>query len=267
MNFDALDRQMRSFEQSLDRCMLQGIYIVARLDGHGFTRLTKREWDLDKPFDIRFRDYMIATLRRLMDCGFRIIYGYSQSDEISLLFHLEESTFGRKERKLLSILASEASVAFSMASGKHAVFDCRLVPLPDEQHVIDYFRWRQEDAHRNSLNAYCYWLLRADGLSAREAQQRISGFSNAQKNELLIAHDIHFNNLPSWQKHGVSMYYTDVEKEGFNPVTRQSVSCLRRTLLLVDELPVGSFYSAFLSQILSRNRTLDSEAMRNTAHI
>ena len=41
MDFDTLDKQMRSFEQSLDRTMLEGIYVVARLDGHGFTRLTK----------------------------------------------------------------------------------------------------------------------------------------------------------------------------------------------------------------------------------
>ena len=80
MDFDTLDKQMRSFEQSLDRNMLKGIYIVARLDGHGFTRLTKKEWDLEKTFDIRFRDAMIKTLRHLMDCGFRIIYGYTQSD-------------------------------------------------------------------------------------------------------------------------------------------------------------------------------------------
>lgn len=90
MDFDTLDRRMRGFEQSLDRTMLQGVYIVARLDGHGFTRLTKKEWDLERPFDIRFRNIMVETLRHLMDCGFRIIYGYTQSDEISLLFHLED---------------------------------------------------------------------------------------------------------------------------------------------------------------------------------
>ena len=253
MDFDTLDKQMRSFEQSLDRCMLQGIYIVARLDGHGFTRLTKKEWNLEKPFDVRFRDCMITTLRRLMDCGFRIIYGYCQSDEISLLFHLDDSTFGRKERKLLSILASEASVTFSMAAGRHAVFDCRLVPLPGNQYVIDYFRWRQEDAHRNSLNSYCYWLLRADGLSASEAQQKIKGISNAQKNELLFGHGINYNNLPSWQKRGVAMYYTDIQKEGFNPVTGQSVSCLRHLLHLEEELPFGSEYTTFLSQLLNKN--------------
>ena len=87
MDFETLDKQMRRFEQSLDMTMLEGIYVVARLDGHGFTRLTKKEWDLEKPFDIRFRDAMIETMRHLMDCGFRMIYGYTQSDEMSLLFH------------------------------------------------------------------------------------------------------------------------------------------------------------------------------------
>lgn len=130
------------------------IYVVARLDGHGFTRLTKKEWNLEKLFDIRFRDLMISTTKHLMDCGFRIMYGYTQSDEISLLFHLDDDTFGRKERKLLSILASEASVSFSLAAGRPAIFDCRLIPLPNKELVVDYFRWRQEDSHRKFKQGY-----------------------------------------------------------------------------------------------------------------
>ena len=43
MDFNTLDKQMRRLEQSLDRTMLEGIYVVARLDGHGFTRLTKKD--------------------------------------------------------------------------------------------------------------------------------------------------------------------------------------------------------------------------------
>ena len=103
MDFDTLDKQMRRFEQSLDRNMLEGIYLVARLDGHGFTRLTKKEWNLERPFDIKFRDAMIATTRHLMECGFHMVYGYTQSDEISMLFHLNDDTFGRKDRKLMIV--------------------------------------------------------------------------------------------------------------------------------------------------------------------
>lgn len=32
MDFDTLDRRMRGFEQSLDRTMLQGVYILMVMD-------------------------------------------------------------------------------------------------------------------------------------------------------------------------------------------------------------------------------------------
>ena len=42
---------------------------------------------------------MVDTVKALMNYGFRVIYGYTESDEISLLFHPEENTFARKVRK------------------------------------------------------------------------------------------------------------------------------------------------------------------------
>ena len=200
MDFDTLYEQMRGFEQSLDRTLLQGVYIVVGLYGHGFTRLTKKEWDLEQPFDI--------TLLHLMDCRFRINYGYTQNDEISLLFHIED-TFARKERKHLFILASEAYVAFYMKAGRFAVFDCRLISLPN----INCFRWRCEDSRRNSLNGYCYRLLRHKGVLPTEAWKCVSSISISEKNEMLL----NYNDLPSWQKRGVGMSFRHVEKR-FNPI-------------------------------------------------
>jgi tRNA(His) 5'-end guanylyltransferase len=118
---------------------------------------------------------MVNTVRHLMDCGFRVVYGYTQSDEISLLFHREEQTFGRKVRKYDSVLAAEAAAAFSVQLGRIAAMDCRLIPLPTEELVADYFCWRQEDAHRNALNAHCYWMLRKEGMSATEAAAALEG--------------------------------------------------------------------------------------------
>jgi tRNA(His) 5'-end guanylyltransferase len=253
MDFITLDKQMRRFEQSMDRPLLDGIYVVARLDGHGFTRLTKEEWNLEKPFDIRFRDAMIETTKHLMDCGFRIIYGYTQSDEISLLFHLRDETFGRKERKLLSILAAEAAVTFSIHTGKAAVFDNRLIPLPTADNVVDYFRWRQEDAHRNSLNSHCYWALRKEGMSATNAQKRMSGISNGQKNEILFERGINYNDLPLWQKRGIGMYFRDEQRQGFNPVTYETTSCVRRALHIEMELPIGQEYSRLITNIINES--------------
>ena len=251
MDFNTLDKQMRRFEQSMNRTMLEGIYVVARLDGHGLTCLTKKEWNLEKPFDIRFRDAMIETTKHLMDCGFRIIYGYTQSDEISLLFHLRDESFGRKERKLLSILAAEASVTFSMQVGRAAVFDNRLIPLPSADNVVDYFRWRQEDAHRNSLNSHCYWILRKEGVSAVNAQKRMSGITNGQKNEILFERGINYNDLPLWQKRGIGMYFRDEQRQGFNPITQETTSCVRHALHVEMELPIGQEYSQLINKIIN----------------
>ena len=126
MNFDELDRRLRVFETAHDHCALPGLYLVARLDGRGFTHLPRERRHFAAPFDERFRDLMTATVRHLMDCGFRVGYGYTQSDEISLLSHPDEDAFGCKLRKWLSILAGEASACFALNLGEMACFDCRV---------------------------------------------------------------------------------------------------------------------------------------------
>jgi len=118
MKFDELDGMMRVFETAHDLCVLPGLHMVARLDGRSFTRLTKEVHPFEAPFDERFRDMMLATAEHLMTgCGFDVTYGYAQSDKISLLFAPDENAFGRKLRKLHSVLAGEASAKFSLLLG------------------------------------------------------------------------------------------------------------------------------------------------------
>ena len=250
MNFDELDKKMRIYEQSIDQHILPDLYLVARLDGRNFSRLTKEICDFEAPFDVRFRDMMVSTVKELMNCEFRIVYGFTESDEISLLFHKEESAFGRKVRKYNSILAGQASAAFSLQLGQVIAMDCRLIPLPNIERVQDYFLWRQEDAHRNALNAHCYWMLRKEGMGAREATAQLEGKSIAYKNELLFSRGINFDKLPPWQKRGIGIFWTDVEKVGFNPVTKQEVLTTRRGLTVAYDLPLGQQYGDMIASFL-----------------
>src|SRR4029078_4237284 len=92
MKFDELDDRMRVYETTHDLCVLPGLHMGARLDGRSFTRLTKDVHQFEAPFDIRFRDLMLATAEHLMTgCGFSFVYGYTQSDEISLLFAQDDN--------------------------------------------------------------------------------------------------------------------------------------------------------------------------------
>ncbi len=250
MKFDELDTKMRLFETAHDHSVLPSIHIVARIDGRGFTRLTKEILQYEAPFDERFRDHMVTTTEHLMNCGFRVIYGYTESDEISLLFYLDETSFGRKLRKFNSILAGEASAKFSMLVGDVASFDCRISQLPTLELVIDYFRWRSEDAHRNALNSHCYWLLRKEGNSARKATSIMNKMSVADKNELLFQGGINFNDLPSWQKRGVGIYWESYEKQGRNPLTNETVTALRRRIKIELDLPMKDAYSNFLLNLI-----------------
>ena len=250
MNFDELDSKMRVYEESLDQALLPELYMVARLDGNRFTRLTKEVCKFEAPFDIRFRDMMIETVKALMNYGFRVIYGYTESDEISLLFHPEEDTFGRKVRKYNSLLAGVASTTFSMKLGQPGIFDCRMVPLPTVERVQDYFQWRQEDAHRNSLNSHCYWMLRKQGKSVGEATKMLEGQTVAFKNELLFQNGINFDKLPSWQKRGMGVYWETYEKQGFNPVTGKTETAERRALKVDEEIPIREEYSEFIANLL-----------------
>ncbi len=251
MKFDELDQKMRLFETANDSIILPQIYMVARIDGRCFTKLTKETHNFDRPFDLKFRDMMVETVKHLMECGFKIIYGYTQSDEISLLFDLDDTTFNRKERKLNSVLAGEASAKFSLLLGSLGTFDSRISQLPTPKLVIDYFRWRNEDAHRNSLNSHCYWCARKEGLSARKATSMFEHMSVANKNEYLFQKGINFNNLPSWQKRGTGIYWQNYIKEGFNPKTGETIPTTRKRLFIDYELPMKNDYSDFISNILS----------------
>lgn len=246
MKFDDLDKKMRVYEESIDQTVLQELYLVARLDGRNFSRLTKEICHFEAPFDEKVRDMMIHTVKQLMNCGFRVIYGYTESDEISLLFHKDENTFGRKVRKYNSILAGMASAVFSLELGQPVAFDCRIVPLPNMELVKDYFLWRQEDAHRNALNAHCYWMLRKEGKSIEEATSLLKGKSASYKNELLFSRGINFDKLPLWQKRGVGIYWGDVEKTGYNPLKNIEEKTIRRELKVDMNLKLGEKYGMLI---------------------
>lgn len=259
MNFDDFDKHMRAYEQSLDQVITPGTYIVARLDGRSFTRLTKEVCKFEAPFDVRFRDLMTKTTKYLMEnSGFQVIYGYTQSDEISLLLRESDNTFGRKVRKINTTLASEASVAFNSfyqmmptkEPGVLATFDCRVVPLPNLEKVADYFLWRQEDSNRNALNGWCYWTLRKEGYSKGAATSLLSGKDNSFKNELLFQKGINYEDVPAWQKRGVGLCMEEVERVGFNPLKNESTVVKRRVLNMNYELPYGKEYGEYVKRIV-----------------
>lgn len=253
MNFNDLDSLMRVYEESSDQCVLPNMYMIARLDGNGFTKLTKR-LEFNKPFDSTFNLYMGNTVEYLMkETGFTFLYGYHQSDEISLLFSFEENTFKRKLRKLNSILASKASGFLSLQLNTPVAFDCRISQLPNKELVQDYFSWRQSDSKRNALYSLCYWSLRSNNMSSGKATSRLHKLNNEAKLNLLESEfQIDFQtNIESWKRLGTGYYFDSYFKEGFNPKTNKKVRVARTKLVKDKNLFEGSNYRLYIEDILN----------------
>ena len=138
-----------------------------------------------------------------------------------------------------------------MQLGAHAAFDCRISQLPGTEVVVDYFSWRAEDAHRNALNAHCYWTLREEGQSAAQATSALIGMSVADKNELLFQRaGVNFNDLPLWHRRGVGVYWKTEEAEDQDAQTAAVRRVPRRSLFRDLELPMREVYREFVSSLL-----------------
>ncbi len=260
MNFDEFDSKMRAYEKTQDSYIDKDCFLCARLDGKGFSKFTAEKFN--KPYDIRFFELMLETTEHLMTCGFNIMLGYTQSDEISLLFHPADDTYNHKTRKLLSVLAGQASAFFSVKAGTAVCFDCRLIPLPDTQAVKDYFAWRQDDLFRNSLDSCCYYALLDKGMDYLSATHALEGKQPDYKIRLLEDHGIDYHALPDWQKSGAVLYFGNISKEGVNKKTGEAVIYSRRRVITDQKLPTGEKYGDYIISLIEKtceNKIPDKE--------
>ena len=249
-----IEVRMRAAEARHDRLAPPDRLLVARLDGRGFHALT-RALELDKPYDQGFRDAMVEAGRQLMQCGMEILYVYTQSDELSVLFDPRDEAFNHRHRKLLSVLAAEASASLTLAFGRIASMDCRLLELENVGEVGDYFRWRQADAARNCQQSHLYWALRRAGRSGRAAYREALGLSrDAISARLRELAGIDYDALPAWQRHGAGLYRESYEKEGVNPVTGERRMAVRRRIRVEFELPYGGGHAALVAGLLAGAR-------------
>lgn len=134
-----------------------GMYPVIRVDGHCFHTFTRK---LKKPFDPAMVKAMQSATKRLIEF-FSACYGYTQSDEITIVLPKNSQDFGRRTHKLASLAAAIATAEFikymELYMGKKLtklpVFDGRAFALMNEEELGYYQFFRQHDASRNAISA------------------------------------------------------------------------------------------------------------------
>lgn len=198
----ALGDRMKLYERAeAGRRFMPLLPICARIDGKRFSRWTK---GLARPYDERLSATMVAVTQALVeDTHARV--GYTQSDEISLVFYSEsvdsQIFLDGRVQKMTSILASMATARFNTEARARlperadspALFDCRCWTVPNLDEAANALLWRERDATKNSLS-----------MAARShySHAQLDGKRGPDMHEMLHAVGVNWNDYPSFFKRG-----------------------------------------------------------------
>ena len=175
---DALGERMKRYELASKGYLTRKTPVIVRVDGKAFHTLTQ---SFEKPFDKTLLRVMALTMRDLCKEVQGCVFGYTQSDEITLVLtdYATKDTgayFDYNIQKLTSVIASLATRSFIvnmsevlheslkskdrefyekyLNSCKKVAFDARCFNIPKEE-VCNNLIWRQNDAVKKEIFKKC----------------------------------------------------------------------------------------------------------------
>lgn len=180
--FDNLGDRVKSLEIVSARAVLnEDDPICVRIDGKAFHTYTK---GLARPYDERLSQAMINTMNFLIEKTDARL-GYTQSDEISLVFFKmaahQQGFFAGRVQKLTSVLSSITTAKFNSEiarlipekENQLAFFDCRVWSVPTLTDAAEVFVWRQEDAIKNAVSMAASAYYSSKQLHMKNSKQKI----------------------------------------------------------------------------------------------
>jgi tRNA(His) guanylyltransferase len=198
---DPLGDRMKGYETiEAGRRFMRYLPVAARIDGRSFSAFTR---GLGRPYDERLSRLMVeTTLALVRESSARV--GYTQSDEISLVFFAEGKDavyFDGRVQKMVSQLAAQATAVFNRLLpeylpekvGTLPTFDCRVWAVPNLTEAANLLLWREFDATKNSVSmaARAYYSHKA-----------LLGKSSREMQEMLFEKGVNWNDYPAFFKRG-----------------------------------------------------------------
>ena len=236
---------MKEYEVYSSLKVPKGSRIIMRLDGRSFHSLA-RDLRLVKPYDDNFYRVMSEVCRDLFE-EFSPMFVYTFSDEISLVF--DNVPFDGRIEKLDSVIASFTSSSFAIHYDakfkKPPAFDSRIIPVNDDD-IVRYFRWRQDESWVNCVNSHGISHLKSI-YPNDVANDKINGMNLSDIHELLFENGINLNDVETYKKRGIGIYRKNKQVEGFNVKEKRNQVSYRSHIFIDWELPI--FDEKFFRQI------------------
>ena len=203
MKNDDFGDRMKIYEKmEAGRKFMPKLPVCVRIDGKTFSSWTK---GLTRPYDKRLVDLMVDTTIYLVEQTNAII-GYTQSDEISLMFYSDDLKsqifFDSKIQKIVSVLASMTTAYFNSQvpyripekANRMALFDARAWNVPSIEEATNVFVWREMDATRNSVSMAAQHYF---------SHKKLQGKSCSQMQDMLMLEkSVNWNDYPAFFKRG-----------------------------------------------------------------
>lgn len=224
---DSLGDRMKNFYEDRTRFYLpRRTYTIIRIDGKAFHSYTK---GLKRPFDDDLISDMNQTAKYLCENIQGAKCAYVQSDEISLLIsdfnNIKTSAwFDGNIQKICSISASLTTSQFNYLRTlrylyaidfgeyepkedkyKLAHFDSRVFTIPQQEEVINYFIWRQQDCIRNSIQLVAQSLFSHNELHKKDTNNLL---------EIIPSRGLDWNKYPDYAKYGRFIIKEEIQREG-----------------------------------------------------
>lgn len=258
---DLFGDRMKGYENVSRNYLKRRTPVIIRIDGKAFHTFTR---GLKKPFDRILMSAMQETMKYLCANIQGCVFGYTQSDEITLVLTDYATTttdawFGYNIQKVCSVAASIATMAFNKFFSNefeeahrwacepdatdddrkyafeilynklnNAMFDARCFNIPKEE-VCNCLIWRQKDAIRNSIESVGH---------ANFSQNKLNGKSCNEIQDMLVEEfGINWNNFPVDCKQGSCCYRVNEELAMKNPRCPEETVVVSRRVWKVDTKP------------------------------
>lgn len=233
---DSLGDRIKKYESVSKNFLTRRTPVIIRLDGKAFHTFCK---NFTKPYDDKLIQLMSETTEYLVDNIQGAVFGYTQSDEISILLRDYDTIntcgwFDYNIQKIVSVASSLATGFFNANSGAVlqrgslplAFFDCRAFNVPKED-VCNAFIWRQNDATRNSIQSFGQHYI---------GHKKCQNLNNTQVQDKLMELDppINWNDAKTSWKRGVC--YTKNGLDLDPPIFTQDRKYIEQHVYLTGDL-------------------------------